>query len=346
MGTPPNPATLDATPLAGTEVRLVPPVVAPKLETPPLSQAIPRHWPTDAINLGLLLLLGVAASAWLLYFTDLFPAVATLMTLGGAFTFLGVVLKIVPDDRAKELQRWIYGNVIQSRVTTLGLTFMLVIGAIFAFFLGGIQIELLHDTTDRVAWVYPRGAGMSAASEFDRDSAERLSPGERLRHLARRFAKHEVKVSGYPSISVTPGWRREDIRFPYAARRVFLLRPSPTLTSALLPCNDAQFIVYPQDHPESTKSLRHYKGQAVWIGCDADVTIPGGELDKWRGDEDLRKWTPHWLPALAADAFHELGVGDHLVVEVKIGDTLKASQVIQHDREANTQGFVTVVVLQ
>src|SRR6266496_3789796 len=55
-------------------------------------------------NLAWIIVLGVAISGWILYFTDWFPAIGGLLALGGVFSWLAFVSKVLPDERLKVLQ--------------------------------------------------------------------------------------------------------------------------------------------------------------------------------------------------------------------------------------------------
>src|ERR1039458_4964733 len=63
----------------------------------------PLH-PFFLLNLFALIVLGTAACAWVLYFTSWFPQLGGLLALGGLFSWLAFVFKLIPDDTVKALQ--------------------------------------------------------------------------------------------------------------------------------------------------------------------------------------------------------------------------------------------------
>jgi hypothetical protein len=74
---------------------------------PPVSSSTPPAEPSGIfyVNLLAILLFGVANSAWLLRFTDYFEVVGGLLALGGLFSWLAFVVKVLPDDRLKAIQK-------------------------------------------------------------------------------------------------------------------------------------------------------------------------------------------------------------------------------------------------
>ena len=55
--------------------------------------------PVFVCNLVLMLSLGVGVSAWVLRYTDLFEEFAGLLALGGLFSWLAFVSKLLPENR-------------------------------------------------------------------------------------------------------------------------------------------------------------------------------------------------------------------------------------------------------
>ena len=58
-------------------------------------------------NLFWLIALGVMVTAWIIKYTDWFSEFAGLLALGGLFSWLAFVAKILPEDRVKDLQAWV-----------------------------------------------------------------------------------------------------------------------------------------------------------------------------------------------------------------------------------------------
>jgi len=96
------------------------------------------------INLALIVLLGVLACGWLLYYSDWFEVVGGLLALGGAFTWLAFVLKVLREDRIHELQAWIETNVLgQNKMLIVSLLLLLFVILVPSLFVGTIQNRLI-----------------------------------------------------------------------------------------------------------------------------------------------------------------------------------------------------------
>src|SRR4051812_46490476 len=66
----------------------------------------------DALrNFAALVLVGVAASAWMLYYTDWFDHAVTLLALGGVISWLAFAVKVIPEAYVKSAQARFYARV-------------------------------------------------------------------------------------------------------------------------------------------------------------------------------------------------------------------------------------------
>src|SRR5215475_10740378 len=91
-------------------------------------------------NLAGIIVLGVLLTAWTLYYTDAFPAIGGLLALGGLFSWVAFVSKVLPDHRLKALQdsadRRVFGNPATRRVLIAIAVIALVAGSA----IGSIQL--------------------------------------------------------------------------------------------------------------------------------------------------------------------------------------------------------------
>ena len=86
-----------------------------------------------------MVIVGVAVSMWLIYYTSIFPEVAGLAALGGAFVWLGVVWKFLSDRRKNELLTWSEINVFAGAHTLVCASLLGLLLVLVGNFLGGIN---------------------------------------------------------------------------------------------------------------------------------------------------------------------------------------------------------------
>ena len=110
-----------------------------KVSDPPAQRHIGKplslFWP----NVVLMVIVGVAVSMWLIYYTSIFPEVAGLAALGGAFVWLGVVWKFLSDRRKNELLTWSEINVFAGAHTLVCASLLGLLLVLVGNFLGDIN---------------------------------------------------------------------------------------------------------------------------------------------------------------------------------------------------------------
>jgi hypothetical protein len=242
---------------------------------------------TFALNSLLIVLLGVSISIWLLHYTTFLPEVAALLSLGGAFTWITLVSRVLPKSRMEELQNTIEHSVFMKPRTLVILLPLILVCAIFATFLGTVKISPGTESANHRVRFRSPGATWSEAQEVVPHAAVKEVFWTTLfsdRHV-------EVKVSGYPAhlVTVKP-WRISELYVPHSfLQQVILLRPTVRLAAhghdglqLVVTINGKQ---YHQD----------FQGQSVWVGCDEDVLIPGWLQDSWRADLNSSPLAASWL---------------------------------------------------
>jgi len=95
------------------------------------------------LNVFVIAVLGVALCWWIYHFTDWFEAFASLLALGGIFSWLAFVAKVLPEARLKEMQDWVDSSVLTRR--KLWLAFILIGAVLFvgALCVGTIEVQAL-----------------------------------------------------------------------------------------------------------------------------------------------------------------------------------------------------------
>ena len=240
-------------------------------------------------NLILLVLLGVSVSWWIYHYTELFPAFSELLALGGVFSWLAFVSKVLSETRQKNLQEWLEIHFFDRRAATVSLVVANLAVAVTGCFLGAIQVEAVHETSDRALWIYPQGAPRP-----DEALALRISQPSRVVVLTSWWnpSNYVVKVSGYPELSVQvhPGERVEKSTLGSFYRRVALLRPDAALFTTVRNNAKTLDLTFDPGQPGEVKlGPFPFDGHAFWIGCDEDVDVPSGLVDSWRAQAEILK---------------------------------------------------------
>lgn len=235
------------------------------------------------INLILIWIFGVSALAWTLFYTDWFPEVGGVLALGGVFSWLAFVGRILSDDRIKAMQAWIDRYFLSRLAATLALMALIVAEVVWTGHRSTIRIESLQETAERVVRVYtPAGALTAGPLQLPTHGQLHIllaSGGDPLRIF--------LKVSGYPNQEVALQPREIAERFVPDSflRPVILLRPTVDLIESVAN-HPAKLQVLTGGH---TAVIAGFTGQAVWIGCDDDVDIPPALQDAWRAELGARQ---------------------------------------------------------
>jgi hypothetical protein len=271
-------------------------------------------------NLGLVLLVGVLFCAWVLYFSGWFEVVGGLLALGGAFSWLAFVSKILRQDRLLDFQDWVENRILGQRIMVIVFSVCLCAEFLVALlFVGTIQVESFQQQSDRALYVYRVGCKPAEAI--------RLTPGASQRFVLPTTwwqpVEYVVKVSGYPDLveRLLP-FHRELLRIPSSFRRsIVLIRPTPTLANMI--GHDEQRLSISVTRITGTTLTvgehMHYTGQAIWIGCDDDTEVPQAIQDRWSyqlgADQRL---AAYWRrPETLGDNRLELSPGDEVQAELR-----------------------------
>src|SRR5713101_379462 len=240
--------------------------------------SVPQTGPYK-LNLFLIGVLGVALCWWIYYFTDWFEAFASLLALGGIFSWLAFVAKVLPDERLKEMQAWVDSSVLTRPKLWLA---VLIVGAVL--FVGALCVGTIEVQALRAGG--PVRIHKATATERDEPLWELLSANGHARVViwSPLWKRTEilVKVSGLPDRTETVrGFTRVEMQVPDSFRRpVLMLRPTAALTQQL----EGQPKVLVARYRGDRREVRDYHGQSLWINCDTDVDIPPETIAGWRAE--------------------------------------------------------------
>jgi hypothetical protein len=241
-----------------------------------------------ALNLLLLLLIGTAIAWWMIEFTDWFTPFITFISLGGILSWVGSLLNIIPESRLKGFKETVYNGVINHVWFTVFIVAGFAAAGYFAAHLGSIEMHLAGDSSDRSIQIFQNGRLTRGPEWIEKGARQRF-----VFYIPRHGETVLVKLSGYPATRpvITPS-HCEKLRTPDAffSRPLLLLRPSPDLIS--------QF-------EKQTEATIRYNGKryktawgrySVWIGCDADVSVPAELEKKWTDEaKDPRIVRLYWV---------------------------------------------------
>jgi hypothetical protein len=241
-----------------------------------------------ALNLGLAILSGVAISAWVLSYTDFFPQVATLLGLGGLFAWIAFISQVVTAETKVQIQRAIEVHVLSQPSFGVIVAVMLGLFGVWAAHRGSLVVSTLHDTRDRTVEI----RALDSNGQWSRVMVEdqQLPARSRLQwSLPAPFSgslTYRVKVSGLPTeiFPVTArGHRRVNVPFSFS----FSDHPALLLhAKAILAVEAERQLATLVVRAAGGRELGSvpFRGQSVWVGCDADVEIPESILARWRVD--------------------------------------------------------------
>lgn len=272
-------------------------------------------------NLVLLLVVGVGILAWVLSYTDWFPAIGGVLALGGALSWLAFVSRLLKEDRLKQLQDWADRAIFDNPRTQWRVVIVGTFAAVAACFVGTLELrsELGASVPRNVA--IHRGDPSNATRDV-------LNGTLRVPRLTAWWAPSlvQVKLSGYPEVEavVTP-WSHTTLVAPEQfLRPVVVLKPDKDLLDMLVN-NPMTLSLRLASRPASEYRLDGYHGEAVWVGCDEDVDVPAQVLDSWKTELTTRGQAQHlhlWShPLVVPNGPQTLGPGDQLTVRVLSGPT-------------------------
>jgi hypothetical protein len=254
----------------------------PPKESPP--RPITRRF---TLNVVCLIVLGVGLLWWLGHFTDSFAEAAAVLSLGGALSWLAVMLRVIPDEAKKAGQSGLFGFLGTPLLTRLVAAAALLL-LLLSLCARPLELTLAEGVSDRPVWF---DAPASADPHW-------LSKGKPVRYVfwAWPFQPRSVriKISGYPSKqeAVTP-WHLPKVRAPqHFVRRVLVLRPTrefaeihafERMKATIEVTTEGAVATYPALLGE----------RAVWVGCDEDVEVPDAVREEWayawRSDYDAAR---------------------------------------------------------
>ncbi len=275
-------------------------------------------------NLLGLLVAGVGASGWVLYFTDYFPVVGGLLGLGGLFAWIAFMGNILSETRKKQLQEGFDEKILRKGYFSV-LIVAFVIG--FPFYVstkGTVMIDNLQGSRGSVVEIseLAKGEGFASGEQMDRVL---LLPQSKAKILLPTgwFGKRDyhVKVAGLPAIQViAKGFRRTKLLVPdtFEERPVVLARPAakhgPTVS-------EGDFMLEVLINKQPVAAIKDYRGQAVWVGAGADVMVPASLIEQWRFD-----LVPQGFPASAVSQWTSpvsLAPNLYLLPEMQVAIRLK-----------------------
>ena len=251
------------------------------------------------LNLFVIGFSGVSLCWWIYHFTDLFEAFAGLLALGGIFSWLAFVAKVLPDARLKEMQEWVDSAVLTRPklwLAVLGLDVVLLLGAACV---GTVEVQALRAGG-------PVRIHKASVAETGEPSWELLPANGRLRFViwspCWERSRVLVKVSGLPDQAENvQGLTRVEMQVPDSFRRpVLILRPTAAVTQQLGGQPRVLVVRFGRDHRE----VRDYRGQALWINCDTDVDIPAEAIAAWRTElerQNAVQLLGHWTNPQSLD---------------------------------------------
>jgi hypothetical protein len=234
-----------------------------------------------ARNLASIIVLGVLLSGWAIAYTDAFPTVASLLGLGGVFSWIAFVSELISKDRKEEIQAAVDGFLV--RPYAPGMIVLIAGGAFFLWTAGrtSIEVDTTTDGLERVAKISEVGV------EPGNDDAHYVSS-----HTSKNLllpcnwfgsSPYRVKVSGLPSLVVDGRWlRKRRLVSPgaFLSAPVLLFRPAAQL-SANAARGGAGYRLHVIVNGAS-RAEADYKGESVWAGAEADVAIPVAVKERWR----------------------------------------------------------------
>jgi hypothetical protein len=287
-----------------------PPQVAAALPPPAFSRVF--------ANLVFLVVLGVGISGWILIYTDWFPIVGGLLGLGGLFAWIAFVSGLLTKARKEQLQEQFDTSFLRSRRTLLVLIVIPLLFALWASRHGTIIVQSLGDDHDRTLTI-------------TRDASPEKTAFQQLPlHLSPRSVRkilvatgwtgstYRVKLSGLPAIRLeVPPLRQRLVASPasFLAHPALLVRPTERVSTNM----ETMPMRLEITRGGKTWSIpkEKYRGETVWVGCDADVVIPDRLINRWRLEPGAEQNMPRWTTPLSLSEIVELEKGDRVQIALR-----------------------------
>ena len=239
-------------------------------------------------NLAFITVLAVLVGLWVGYFTDWLPVMVTLLSLGGMFGVAGVVVALLPKAFKERIQQLFLVRVLGSPSTWKVVAAAYLAALLTTSFWGSVRVVFRPNWEKRDIWIEPTQVRSPQFHVVD-DSASSIPASSGVPRKfpqftlwpGRAFRVRLDPSDGLPSqtVRVKP-FQRVDVAVPnsFLNRRRILLRPSPFV--AMTAKGNPYTLKIWIDNRE-LKPVINYRGQAVWIGSDAEDVPP--ELEqRWQ----------------------------------------------------------------
>jgi hypothetical protein len=260
-----------------------------------------------------------------LRYTEWFPAVGGLLALGGAFSWVAVVSKVLPEDILKALQERVF-EMLEHERTRRALASVAALLLAAGNFFGGIRIEAAREAGALSYSIYARGAAPPDPSPLPPAGTARAVHWT----LPWRPRTLVVKVAGFPETEAVVGpWASSVVFVPKSlAREVLLVRPSAGLIDTLRNSKLALEVAIGDGSgkPRCQVQVRDYDLRAFWVGSSDDVRLPQRLQDQLRAELPEKESTAYargWLqPRKLGQPCAEgrLRAGEKVVVALSMQD--------------------------
>jgi hypothetical protein len=297
----------------------------PPAEKPEEDEAVAELSKTTSVffTLGSLVVAGVAASAWVLYFTDWFPLFLSLLTLGGLFAWISFVAGMLTKERKENLQHRFEEKFLAKRKAGIGVLVVTAVLLLGLTALGStVIIETYGDSEHRVVDLVPLNTDSPLKSFLAQRRSLKPHHSHKLYiwHLG-AACSFVMNVSHLPSHHLELDWiKRKTVIVPddLARRPVVLIRPTFALSQyaeTLRPNSPSALYLNVKRNGELVIDREPFRGKAVWLGAGADMPVPPEMEARWKDELSRYGEAKLWLPARGRREFL-LCPDDKLLVEL------------------------------
>lgn len=214
-----------------------------------------------------LIVTGITVSAWILFYTDWFPYFTGLVTLSGAFVWIGFVGGLLTDARKEQLQA-AFERFLLGRPRAWWLTPLVVLPALtLATWAGGtVIVDSVDDAQHRALTIRPERTGLLSDVLTVRTSLpSRTRRTFYLWHFG-LYRDYRLELTGLPSRRVRPRVvGREKVIVPgdLYLSPIVLLRLNQVLGDQVRQ-GDRKLAIFLDDR--LLTQLDPYDGKAIWMG--------------------------------------------------------------------------------